>query len=98
MKKCSVKDQMFETLTHDDSVLIYFFSKYGTNLSLLFLLHYKALTHCILNRLSHTIYWKSPISILGTCMSGHEIYIYLEKSGSALFAKYPFTCLPTTMG
>ena len=24
-----------------------------------------ALTHCILNRLSHTVYWKSPISILG---------------------------------
>ena len=24
------------------------------------------LTHCILNRLSHTIYWKSAISILGT--------------------------------
>ena len=24
------------------------------------------LTHCILNRLSHTIYWKCPISILGT--------------------------------
>ena len=29
------------------------------------------LTHCILNRISHTIYWKSPISILGT--SGYEI-------------------------
>ena len=25
------------------------------------------LTHCRLNRLSHTIYWKSPISILGIC-------------------------------
>ena len=37
------------------------------------------LTHCILiiNRLSHTIYWKSPISILGT--SGYKIYIFLEK-------------------
>ena len=31
----------------------------------------KTLTHCILNRLSHTIYWKSPILILG--MSGYEI-------------------------
>ena len=37
------------------------------------------LTHCILNRLSHTIYWKSPISILG--MSGYKIYIFLEKNG-----------------
>ena len=37
------------------------------------------LTHCILNRLSHTIYWKSPISILGT--SSYEIYIFLEKNG-----------------
>ena len=75
------------------------------------------LTHCILNRLSHTTYWKGPISILG--MSGYEIYIFLEKngwtvckqwkpwsdalfcgvwSGSALFAKYSFTGLPTTMG
>ena len=24
------------------------------------------LTHCRLNRLSHTIFWKNPISILGT--------------------------------
>ena len=75
------------------------------------------LTHCRLNRLSHTIYWKTPISIFGT--SDYEIYIFLEKngqnyckqwkpwsdaalfgiwSGSALFAKYPFTGLPTTMG
>ena len=39
------------------------------------------LTHCILNRLSHTIYRyrKSPISILAT--SGYEIYIFLEKNG-----------------
>ena len=36
------------------------------------------LTHCILNRLSYTIYWKSPILILGT--SGYEIYIFLEKN------------------
>ena len=37
------------------------------------------LTHCILNKLAHTLYWKSPISILG--MSGYEIYIFLEKNG-----------------
>ena len=37
------------------------------------------LNHWILNRLSHTIYRKSPISILGT--SGYEIYIFLEKNG-----------------
>ena len=37
------------------------------------------LTHCRLNRLSYTIYWKSPISILGR--SGYEIYIFLEKNG-----------------
>ena len=36
-----------------------------------------SLTHCRLNRLSHTIYWKSPISILG--MSGYVIYRFLEK-------------------
>ena len=40
---------------------------------------YTCLTHCILNRHSHTIYWKSPISILG--MSGYETYIFLEKNG-----------------
>ena len=39
---------------------------------------YLNLTHFGLNRLSHTIYWKSPISILGT--SGYEIYIFLEKN------------------
>ena len=39
-------------------------------------IHY--LTHCRLNRLSHTIYWKSPISILGT--SSYEFYIFLEKN------------------
>ena len=39
-----------------------------------------AWTHCILNRLFHTIYWKSSISILGT--SGYKIYyIFLEKNG-----------------
>ena len=75
---------------------------------------YDKLTHCRLNRFSHNIYWKSPISILGT--SGCEIYIFLGKndltvckqwrpwsdaafcgvwSGSALFANYPFTGLPT---
>ena len=37
------------------------------------------LTHCIRNRLSHTIYWKSPISVLGK--PGYEIYIFLEKNG-----------------
>ena len=37
------------------------------------------LTHCILNKLSHIMYWKGPISILG--MSGYEIYIFLEKNG-----------------
>ena len=26
----------------------------------------KEITHCSLNKLSHTIYWKSPFSILGT--------------------------------
>ena len=76
-----------------------------------------ALTPCRLKRLSHTIYWKIPISILGT--SGYEIYIFLDKngltickqwrplsdaafcsvwSGSALFASYSFTGLPTTTG
>ena len=42
-----------------------------------------AITHCRLNRLSHTIDWKSPMSILG--MSGYEIYIFLEKMAK-LFA------------
>ena len=37
------------------------------------------LTHCRLNRLSHTIYWKTPISSLGT--PSWEIYIFLEKNG-----------------
>ena len=37
------------------------------------------LTHFILNRLSHTIYWKSPMSILDT--PGYENYIFLEKNG-----------------
>ena len=37
------------------------------------------LAHCRLNRLSHTIYWKSPILILG--VSSYEIYIFLEKNG-----------------
>ena len=40
------------------------------------------LTHCILNRLSHTIYWENPISILGT--SGYEIYIFLEENGKTI--------------
>ena len=42
------------------------------------------LSHCILNRLSLTIYWKSPISILIT--PGSEIYIFLEKKMAKLFA------------
>ena len=71
------------------------------------------LTHCILNRISHTIYWKSPISILG--MSGYEIYRYSYRkkaklfpnsgdpfcsvlSGSALFANYPFKGSPDYNG
>ena len=37
------------------------------------------LTHCRLNRLSHNIYWKSPISILGK--SAYEILIFLKKNG-----------------
>ena len=37
----------------------------------------------ILNRLSHTMYWKSQISILG--MSGYLMYIFLEKKAK-LFA------------
>ena len=36
------------------------------------------LTRCILIKFSHTIYWKSPISILDT--PGYEIYIFLEKN------------------
>ena len=40
-------------------------------------LHGDNLTHCIRNRPSHTIYWKTPISILGT--SGYEIYIFLAE-------------------
>ena len=40
---------------------------------------YPHLNYSILNRLSLTIYWKSPIAVLG--MSGYEIYIFLEKNG-----------------
>ena len=43
------------------------------------------LTHCRLNRLSHTIYWNSPISILG--MSGYEIYIFLKKNKSLYYLR-----------
>ena len=43
---------------------------------------YGYLTHCILNRLSHTIYWKSPISIFGA--PSYEIYIFLEKNGKTI--------------
>ena len=31
-----------------------------------------------MNRLSHTVYWKSPISILGT--SSYEIYTFLQMA------------------
>ena len=31
-----------------------------------------------MNKLSHTIYWKSPVSILG--MSGYMIRIFLKKN------------------
>ena len=68
------------------------------------LLHMNSLTrgflilpHCIRNRFSDTMYWKDPISILGT--SGYEIDIFLEKiaklfansgdPGFALIANYP---------
>ena len=44
------------------------------------------LTHCILNRFSHTMYWKSPISVLGT--SGYEIYIFLKKNGWTICKKW----------
>ena len=37
------------------------------------------LIHFRLNKLPHTIYWKSPISILS--MSGYELQIFLEKNG-----------------
>ena len=43
------------------------------------LLSLHCLTHCILNRLSNTLYWKSPISVLS--MSGYKIYIFLKKNG-----------------
>ena len=36
------------------------------------------LTHCWQNELSHTIYWNILISIIG--MSGHVIWIFLEKT------------------
>ena len=58
-----------------------------------FCLH--VLTHCRLNRLSHTINWKSQISILGTAGYG----IYIPKKMAKLFANsgYPDQT-PTTMG
>ena len=40
------------------------------------------LTHYILNRLSHAIYWKSPISVLG--ISGYTIKIFLDKNGQTI--------------
>ena len=35
------------------------------------------LTHCRLNRLPHTTYWKSPFSILD--MSGYEMYVHIPR-------------------
>ena len=57
------------------------------------------LTHCRLNRLSHAIYWKSQISILGT--SGYDIYIFLEKmvrlfANSSAASDLGLHCLPIT--
>ena len=42
------------------------------------------LTYCSPDSLSHIIYWKSLISILG--MSGYETYLFLEKKVAKLFA------------
>ena len=42
------------------------------------------LTHCRLNELPHTIYWKILTSILG--MSGYVILIFLKKKIVELFA------------
>ena len=62
------------------------------------------ITHCILNRLFHIIYWKSPISILGT--PGYEIYIFLEKNGYIICKQWRpcsavsdlgMHCLPVTL-
>ena len=55
------------------------FSDVKTYLKLQHMAEENSLTHCIMNRIYHTIYWKSPISILGT--SGYEIYIFQEKNG-----------------
>ena len=41
----------------------------------------RCLTHCRLNELTHTIYWKILISILGTCMWGYVIEIFWKKIG-----------------
>ena len=60
-----------------------FIRKFGAQNFRTFTVLHLLLTHFILNRLSHTIYWKSPISILG--MSGYIMYIFLEKKAK-LFA------------
>ena len=44
---------------------------YRGDVSLILAAEQTHLIYCRLKRLSHTIYWKSPISILGT--SGYEI-------------------------
>ena len=66
-------NQKSEELFHDAAHIFYsVISLYKLvrllRLVLAFIAH---LTHCRLNRLPHTIYWKSPISILG--MSVYEI-------------------------
>ena len=62
------------------------------------------LTHCIRNRLYHTMYWKSPISSLGRW--GYEIKIFLEKNGWSMCKQWrPWSaasdlglhCLPDTL-
>ena len=61
-----------------------------------------SLTHYILNRLSHTIYWKSPISILGTVCTAMRFKEKMDK----LFANsgdpdqtsdLGLHCLPVTL-
>ena len=66
--------------------IIILYSSLTISVSLLCLskkLNRSILTHCRLNRLSHTIYWKSSVSILGT--AGYEVYIFLKKKAK-LFA------------
>ena len=44
------------------------------------------LTHSRLNKLSNTIYWYSPFSILG--MSGYIMYIFLKKNDWAIWRQW----------